>query len=167
MTTSDARGRKSRRRFRGTILTLVAGIFVLTNPSVAVAIHYGLEVDKGAVDVGEPRWYICNASSGNTYAHGCFEEDGDWIRVVDNEADGYRVGVQWAVEGAENGHDRYGLCWTNAGSNGSLGYRWCNKNFPEDDLISIRAGRCDVTAMRDCLHPNHFVDWSAWDAART
>ncbi len=123
-----------------------------------------LEIDLG-VSSEVQDFYLCDAKVGNTYAMGCFNNNGDVLYVADWERDSMRVAVHWRL----GDRSRRGLCISVKGpawvpTQGWVGTRVaCNKNMPEGKRIEIRAGRCDGT-IDDCKSLDDYRDWTAWDA---
>ena len=141
------------------LATLMA-VALLAAPTASAA---PLEVDLG---IGEGQdFYGCDAKVGNTYAMGCFNNNGDVLYVADWERDSMRVAVHWRLGDGS----RRGICISLKGpvwipTQGWVGTRVaCNKNMPEGKRIEIRAGRCDGT-IDDCKSLDDYRDWTAWDA---
>lgn len=95
---------------------------------------------------------------------GCFEQNGDWIQVGDNKADGRRAGVEWRTSDG-----RRGVCVHTAGKysekhnfSSYIGWQACNKDFAESATVSIRAGSCDAGA-RSCTVVGNW-QWSPWQS---
>ncbi len=148
-------------------LGAVAALMATALLSVPTASAAPLEVDLG-VGSEVQDFYRCDAKVGNTYAMGCFNNNGDVLYVADWERDSMRVAVHWRLADGS----RRGICISLQGpawvpTIGWVGTRVaCNKNMVEGKRIEIRAGRCDGT-IHDCKSLDDYRDWTAWDATTT
>jgi hypothetical protein len=84
-----------------------------------------------------------------------------WIE--DLALDGYSVGIHWRTSG------RRGICRNKHGYRDVVPYPnyRCDKNFPENQRIEIRLGRCDGSTGVSCRSLSHWFGWTDWSAANT
>ena len=154
----------TRRRLMAVLVALLAAAsFAPTSASAAE-----LEIDYAINDgISPPFAYVCNAFVSQWYGSGCFEADGDWLRVSDDAIDGQRVAVYWSLY--RTYPYRRGLCINKLGviATSTDAGAWCNKNFPEDVPIEIYVGRCNKTASNPCTSWNNYTNWTGPDRATT
>lgn len=162
MTVSPVRPLRRRIALAGSAVLAALACGVAAAPAAQAA---PLEIDLG-VGSEVQDFYRCDAKVGNTYAMGCFNDNGDVLYTADWENDSMRAAVHWRLTDGS----RRGLCITTKGpawvpSVGWVGTRVaCNKDMPEGKTIQIRSGRCDGT-IHSCKQIKHYRDWTAWEAA--
>lgn len=87
----------------------------------------------------------------------CFIASNDMYWVFDRSADGNSVGVQWHLRD----WSRSGLIRDPHG-HGVNTIR--DKDFPEDQWVVWRLGKCNVTSTKDCHSASDFTStsWTPW-----
>lgn len=139
------------------VAMLVAGLFATPNSALAAELEIDYAIHDG---VAPPIFYRCDAFVSQWFGSGCFEADGDWLRVSDDAIDGQRVAVYWSLY--RTYPYRRGLCINKLGAiaTSTDAGAWCNKNFPENVPIEIYVGRCNKTASNPCTLLDNYSGWA-------
>lgn len=125
-------------RLRSRIATVIGAVAVATMLTVTNASAVTIEEDVASGTTSPGPTTICTPSG--SWSQACFYADGDWFGVRDTWEDELSGVIDWRVENPTT-HQvvRAGHVWNHSGSD--AGWRWKNKDFPEDYILYFKSCR--------------------------
>lgn len=118
-----------------------------------------LEYNQATGACGEYSYIITGGSPLGQWGRVGYSRATDDFCVIDDKADGMRVGVHWRL-----GDDsRRGLCYFTGGE-GNSGR--CGKEFADGKRLELRIGRCNGS-VDPCDTPSAGWEWGPWESTGT